>query len=396
MLILSQILNSRIVDRLPLVNRINTDTFLASLLQEFVKNLPNWYGSENWDAEVLPYRESFEDRIFTQLRFVNQALFKNSTLVKRTDLDRLFESVLALEKSLVGLSAFYDLLQDDYSRSLLIRLIAHRNLGYRKVKLPLNTPEYWAMRRFASTLIKSQDKIKLTFRNFVLLHMELSKIGFPVEIFFNSGGVVVTFILKQYEYQKRTPEIKAQAGDCVIDAGGCWGDTALYFAQRVGTQGKVYTFEFESDNLEVLQRNLALNPELSKRIEIIPKALWNISGEEILYSLNGPATSLNRDHRGSLLVSTLSIDDFVKEKELTRVDFIKMDIEGSELKALHGAEQTLRDFRPTLAISIYHKDDDFVEIPSYLENLNLGYEFYLDHFTIYRSETILFASPKTG
>ncbi len=76
------------------------------------------------------------------------------------------------------------------------------------------------MRKFARTLTKSQNKIKLKFRDFVLQHMELSKIGFPLEIFYNSGGVAVTFILKQYEYQKRTPGIKAQAGDYVIDAGG--------------------------------------------------------------------------------------------------------------------------------------------------------------------------------
>jgi hypothetical protein len=46
-----------------------------------------------------------------------------------------------------------------------------------------------------------------------------------------------------------------------------------------------------------------------------------------------------------------------------------------------------------LAISVYHKDDDFISIPNYLRNLDLGYEFFLDHFTIYGEETVLFASP---
>jgi len=379
-----------------MLKKSNNETFLIALTQELIKNLPNWYGSENWDSEVLPYRESFVDRIFTQIRFINQTSFKNSLLVKQTDFDQLFEIFVRLEKSFAGLSAFYHLLQDDYSRSLLILLMAHRRMGYRKVKLPLNTPEYWTMRKFASTLLKSKKIIKLRFRNLVFQHMELSRIGYPIEIFYNPAGVATTFILKQYEYQKKTPVIRAQAGDYVIDAGGAWGDTALYFAETVGMQGKVYTFEFEPDNLEILHQNLAMNPELSSRIEVIPGALWSGSGEELRYSLNGPATSLNNNNQGSSSVSTLSIDDFMKEKELPRVNFIKMDIEGSEFEALQGAEQTLRTFRPALAISIYHKDDDFITIPSYLENLKLGYEFYLDHFTIYRGETILFASPKAS
>jgi hypothetical protein len=71
-----------------------------------------------------------------------------------------------------------------------------------------------------------------------------------------------------------------------------------------------------------------------------------------------------------------------------------MDIEGAELGALRGAERTLREFRPRLAISVYHREDDLVEIPRYLDGLGLGYEFFLDHFTIYGEETVLFAQPK--
>jgi hypothetical protein len=71
-----------------------------------------------------------------------------------------------------------------------------------------------------------------------------------------------------------------------------------------------------------------------------------------------------------------------------------MDIEGSELKGLQGAEETICTFRPKLAISLYHKDEDIIMIPEYLHKLDLGYEFFLDHFTIHRWETVLFASPK--
>ena len=78
---------------------------------------------------------------------------------------------------------------------------------------------------------------------------------------------------------------------------------------------------------------------------------------------------------------------------MDRVDFIKLDIEGAELRTLKGAEHTLNRFRPSLAISLYHSLDDFVAIPAFLRNLNLNYGFYLDHFTTHREETVLFARP---
>jgi len=92
-----------------------------------------------------------------------------------------------------------------------------------------------------------------------------------------------------------------------------------------------------------------------------------------------------------LQVTTISIDDLVKVKNLPRVDIIKMDIEGAELSALKGAEQTLRAFRPRLAISLYHNESDLIEIPEFMNSLNLGYEFFLDHFSIHNEETVLFA-----
>jgi len=95
----------------------------------------------------------------------------------------------------------------------------------------------------------------------------------------------------------------------------------------------------------------------------------------------------------SLQVTTISIDDFVSERKLPRVDFIKMDIEGAELSALKGAEKTICANKPRLAIAVYHRQDDFIDISTYLNDLDVGYEFFLDHFTIYGEETILFAAP---
>ena len=81
-------------------------------------------------------------------------------------------------------------------------------------------------------------------------------------------------------------------------------------------------------------------------------------------------------------------------RRVSKVDFIKMDIEGAEYDALAGAQDVLQRFRPRLAISLYHRPSDFVTIPRYLDSLGLNYRFYLDHHTLYINESVLFAIPE--
>jgi hypothetical protein len=68
-----------------------------------------------------------------------------------------------------------------------------------------------------------------------------------------------------------------------------------------------------------------------------------------------------------------------------------MDIEGAEQLALEGAIETIKRFKPKLAIAIYHNMDQFVNVPIWINKLDLGYKLYLDHFSIYSGETVVFA-----
>jgi hypothetical protein len=76
------------------------------------------------------------------------------------------------------------------------------------------------------------------------------------------------------------------------------------------------------------------------------------------------------------------------------VDIIKMDIEGYELNGLRGAVETLKGFKPKLAIAVYHGGEDLFRIPLFMEELGLGYKMYLRHFTPFLGDTILFATIK--
>src|SRR5690606_20213474 len=74
-----------------------------------------------------------------------------------------------------------------------------------------------------------------------------------------------------------------------------------------------------------------------------------------------------------------TIDDYARS--MRRLDFIKMDIEGAEMAALAGASNAIREFRPRLAISGYHKPEDLWEIPGRMRQLNPGYRLAFGHHT---------------
>lgn len=290
----------------------------------------------------------------------------------------------------------YAALADSASRELLISLLAYRVLGFRKVKLARNSPAYWEGIEQARKLDTGRPEIRLPLLTWPLLCFDVRSLGFDMYVYTYAQAIAINFVQKQYVLQRDGVTCKAAPGDIVIDAGGCWGDTTLQFACEVGAKGHVYTFEFAPNNLDVMRKNIDLNPELRSRITILEHPVGAESGGKMFYLENGPASrvaSTKVDDR-YIECSILSIDQLVLDRGLERVDFIKMDVEGSELDALKGAENTIRKYRPKLAICIYHRPDDYVAIPQYLNGLQLGYKFYIEHHMIFLNETVLFAVPE--
>lgn len=362
--------------------------------------LRDCYAFQERNTDFVRFNVGGVDRLKRRVKDKVLALLSGRGFVRRPhDVEAHSHNLLSTLDRLDGLERTYRLLQDDYSRQALLDVLRFRILGGRHVRLPLNDERFWAeYDSVDARFLKERRAIKAPGGWDFHLYELPEERGGPVTIHSNPLGILQTFLLEQYAYRRGETCIRAREGDVVVDGGGCWGDTALYFAARVGAGGKVYCFEFEQTNLDILRQNLALNPHLEGVVEIVPEALWEESGQEVSYDPGGPSTSLALPPGGpsaaQAKATTRSIDDLVSRRSLAKVDFIKMDIEGAELNALRGAEETLRAFRPVLAMSVYHRADDFVAIPDYIDGLGLGYEFFLDHFTIHGEETVLFARPK--
>lgn len=285
----------------------------------------------------------------------------------------------------------YEALHDEASKKCLIEVLAYRLLGKGKVMLSTNTPQYWQMRQKSQSLADPTDIISVTpGSKWKLSRFHLDAIGYPLTFYSNPYAITTTFLLRHYAYDN---SIAPEKGDWVIDAGGCWGDTALFFANEVGESGRVFTFEFIPSNLGILKNNLGLNPRLQDRIRVVEAPLWDESGRVFYCTDEGPSSRISRKRTGTgeIEARTVTIDAFIEQNRIERVDFIKMDIEGAELAALRGAEATIRRHKPKLAISLYHSLPDFWRIPAYLQTLGCRYEYHLAHYTIHAEETVLFA-----
>ena len=154
------------------------------------------------------------------------------------------------------------------------------------------------------------------------------------------------------------PVVHVRRGDVVVDCGahiGGFTRLALQAGARL-----VVAIEPEPANLRAFRRNL--EPELkSARVILIPKGVWETTGKLSLHISNtGDSHSIIFAQKGpgDEVIEVTTLDALAKELGLDRIDFIKMDIEGSETKALRGARQVLERWKPRMAVSSYHVKGD--------------------------------------
>lgn len=82
------------------------------------------------------------------------------------------------------------------------------------------------------------------------------------------------------------------------------------------------------------------------------------------------------------IAKCIDLDTYAKRKNLPRVDYIKLDIEGAELAMLHGAAETIKNFKPKMAVSAYHKPYDLWTLAFYIKSLRPDYELKFRHYSI--------------
>ena len=216
------------------------------------------------------------------------------------------------------------------------------------------------------------------------------------------------------------PEASPRTGDIVISGGVSDSpESELELCRAVGNSGKVYAFEPDPAGARAASEFFASQADI-KNIEIVPLGLWRKKETVTFVSGLGGSSYVKEGsehcrsaekHRlitqksgaapnsvNEITINMTTIDDFVQERGLSRLDFIKLDIEGSELAALEGARQSFLRFAPRFAICIYHKPEDIWTIPQFIKDLEkdgLKYDLFFGTHSFDRTrEFILYGSAK--
>jgi len=230
------------------------------ILEEIVLSYNNNY-ENNYDYHRFGRQpsknKSFKYKIKTYI--IDQLKRRNFVRINAKENLKHFAELQKWKDYDLALQSFYELLSDDNSKKLLVKILSYRILGHKKIVLHNNLKQYWNSLKKIESITDFENNIPIRFMNWSLKFIDLNKIGIPIKLYFTPPGAHKDFILKQYEYCNENVLIKALPGDYVIDAGACWGDTALYFANEVGIEGRVFSFEFIPSNIELFKKNLNLS-----------------------------------------------------------------------------------------------------------------------------------------
>lgn len=174
-------------------------------------------------------------------------------------------------------------------------------------------------------------------------------------------------------------------GEVFVDAGCCDMGTSLKLSKHCKIKS-IYAFEPDPSNYNLCKK-VAESEFDDNVVKIFHKGTWS-SSTVLKFDASADGAS-HVSEEGDSSIEVMSIDEAVNGKE--RVTFIKMDVEGAELESLKGAKETIIKDKPKLAICIYHKPDDLIEIPCFVKELVPEYKLYIRHHSNGAGETVLYA-----
>ncbi|MFA1647142.1 MAG: FkbM family methyltransferase, partial [Enterobacteriaceae bacterium] len=160
--------------------------------------------------------------------------------------------------------------------------------------------------------------------------------------------------------------IRFGADEIFVDGGAYNGDSIAAFVsaleqQNVAPAAKIFAFEPDKMTFALLEQNTANLPQCV----CINAGIWN-TNTTLRFNAGLALSSAITDAPDGDEIALNSIDNVVAGEKVT---FIKMDIEGSELEALKGAQATIAEHYPILAISLYHKPADLITIPQFIHQI---------------------------
>jgi FkbM family methyltransferase len=205
---------------------------------------------------------------------------------------------------------------------------------------------------------------------------------------FEYFGTLWRQIREQYRDDVYQKYYKIRKGDIIVDVGAHIGTFAVRAATIVGQEGRVVAIEPETDNLKFLRKNIQDNK--LHNVVIVPKAIWSSQGKLKFFiaertGRHGLINDKDQDPNKFIEVEVDTLDNILKDVGISKIDFIKMDIEGAEVEAYQGMKETLKNNNVKLAIAAYHTLEGLQKITRWLHG---------DKFEVFVREGYVYAEKK--
>jgi len=159
----------------------------------------------------------------------------------------------------------------------------------------------------------------------------------------------------QEPYVKNILDVKKR--DIFVDVGAHIGTYTIPIAKKVGENGKVISFEPHPKSIDLLERNIALNQ--INNVVLIKKPVSD-SIKKVLFRLSKdpPTSGIETDDKNESVIEmeAIDLDTALSEQNLTKIDWLKIDVEGKELDVLKGSKNILKNFSPKLIIEMFNKE----------------------------------------
>ena len=188
--------------------------------------------------------------------------------------------------------------------------------------------------------------------------------------------------------------ISVEKGDVVCDVGACEG----FFTKLALNKGasKVIALEPLQRLVNSLQATFS-SDVASEKVSVIKAALADTCGEASFKSDVEYICSSFISEDGNEKVPVYSLDTLVEKYKINKIDFIKMDIEDAEVKAIIGAKETIKKFRPKLSLAVYHSHENANKIAALLRDFDSLYEIKFGGCNMFEKPYrpfMLYAYPK--
>lgn len=188
---------------------------------------------------------------------------------------------------------------------------------------------------------------------------------------------------KKYEFLEYSLIRKyLQKDNVVFDIGAHIGYYTLNFASLVGDKGKVFSFEPNPTNFTLLKKNVEINNH--NNVNLFQKAISNFNGNIRLY-ISDFSSGMHRIHESKFCndfieIESVRLDDFVKNHEIKKIDFLKIDVEGAEFDVLKGMTNIIhnnKSLKILVEFSPYSITEHGSDPIEFLKNLiNHGFQLY--------------------